>query len=286
MAELSQHPDVVDLAEYAEGLLDDPRRAAVEQHVRGCPDCTATLADLAGLPQTLATAPLPPLPADVAQRLDQAIAAESASRASGWSGTAQVTPLRPKRRWLAPVAAAAAVIGAVAIAVPVVNSGSDTGTDDAGSEVQSSREADADDGGAFEEDDKGAAQPGPADQAPVIPLTSESFGRDVIDGFYGGSSDLRSRNYSTSRALRRRCLGLRPERAGRRRHVRRRAGPTAAAGGRTVRRRDRVPLRGRRPDDPGRDHPAAALLSRPGPSDPTVRSSRAATPPWSVPTRQ
>jgi Putative zinc-finger len=198
MAELSQHPDVVDLAEYAEDLLDDPRRAAVEQHVRGCPDCTATLADLAGLPQTLATAPIPPLPADVAQRLDQAIAAESASRASGWSGTARVTPLRPKRRWLAPVAAAAAVIGAVAIAVPVVNSGSDTGTDDAGSEVQSSREADVDDGGAFEEDDKGAAQPGPADQAPVIPLTSESFGRDVIDGFYGGSSDLRSRDYSTS----------------------------------------------------------------------------------------
>jgi hypothetical protein len=195
MAELSQHPDVVDLAEYAEGLLDDSRRAAVEQHVRGCPDCSRTLADLTALPGALAGAPLPPLPVDVAARLDRAIAAESQARASGWSGTAQatVTPLRPKRRWLAPVVAAAAVIGAVAIAVPVLNS--QDSEDDAGA----AQTADEEFGASGGSDDRSAEEENgiPPDNAipnaaPAIDLSSDSFGRDVIDAYYHDAGALKA----------------------------------------------------------------------------------------------
>lgn len=186
MPERSVHPDVVDLAEYAEGLLDAARQADIDHHVRGCPDCAATLSDLAGLPQTLAAAPVPPLPPDVAERLDRAIAAEAQARASSWSGTAQVTPLRPRRRWLAPAVAAAVVMGAVAVAVPIVLN-DDPGSDDAAGEMQSGAEAEP-----APEENAAEREGGSADgAAPPAELSSDSFGRDVIDNFYAGSRDLR-----------------------------------------------------------------------------------------------
>jgi hypothetical protein len=187
MAELSQHPDVVDLAEYAEDLLDPARRDAVEHHVRHCSDCAAVLSDLAALPQVLADAPLPSMPVDVADRLDRAIAAESEARARGWSGAAaKVTPLRPKRRWLAPVVSAAAVVGAIAIAVPVLNNG-ESGSDDSGA----SEVAGAGDEGSTQFDE-GVAPNAVPRQSDAVALTSDSFGQDVIDAYYAGSSELRA----------------------------------------------------------------------------------------------
>src|SRR5262245_64621119 len=137
MADLTRHPDVVDLAEYAEGTLDPARRPAVDEHVRECADCTRTLADLAGLPATLAQASVPPLPTEVADRLDRAIAAEASARAAAPSAArdSTVVPMRPKRRWLTPVLAAAAVVGVIGLAVPVLNNASDGDDDSAGTSV-------------------------------------------------------------------------------------------------------------------------------------------------------
>jgi hypothetical protein len=187
MADLTRHPDVVDLAEYAEGLLDDSRRAAVDQHVRGCLDCTRTLADLSALPDALAEAPVPPMPREVAHRLDRAITEEASARGSHWSGAAMVTSRRPWRRWLAPVVAAAAVVGAVAIAVPVLDDTEGNG-DDSGAAIGTSEERSFGSGG---ENMGPAPQDAPRDAAQSVELSSDHFGRDVIDAFYHGDTALR-----------------------------------------------------------------------------------------------
>jgi hypothetical protein len=190
MADLTRHPDALDLAEYAEGLLDPDRQSAVDHHVRDCLDCTQVLADLDELPDALAQAPMPPMPDDVAARIDQAIAAESTGRASLWSGAAkakaEVTPLRSRRRWLAPVVAAAAVLGVIGIAVPALNNSG--GSDDSSAGSETSNES-LDIGGRSQ--DFGAA-PGPGDgAAQTVELSSDHFGRDVVDTYYHGDATLR-----------------------------------------------------------------------------------------------
>lgn len=190
MADLARHPDVVDLAEYAEGTLDPTRQSAVDQHVRECADCTQTLADLAGLPETLAQAPVPPLPAEVADRLDRAIAAEASARAAAPTAPPEsnVVPLRPKRRWLAPVLAAAAVVGVIGLAVPVLNSGSDSGSDDSsagsGDSEDSGQEEFAEGGAARDQTSSGTAQGMPKATREVADLSSATFGKDVADTFF------------------------------------------------------------------------------------------------------
>jgi anti-sigma-K factor RskA len=42
---MTEEPERQDLAAYALGLLEDPDRAAVEAHVRSCPDCAEELAE-------------------------------------------------------------------------------------------------------------------------------------------------------------------------------------------------------------------------------------------------
>ena len=194
MADLTRHPDVVDLAEYAEGVLDPDRRSAIDHHVRGCLDCARTLSDLGELPNALAQAPVPPMPADVADRLDRAVAAESTARASLWDGAAkaEVTPLRSRRRWLGPVVAAAAVLGVIGIAVPALDN---AGNDDSAGESAATGESDTssrdlDDGGASLSDQA----PAPENSAGAVPpadLSSDHFGQDVLETFYNGSAALR-----------------------------------------------------------------------------------------------
>jgi hypothetical protein len=184
MADSARHPDAVDLAEYAEGLLDESRRQAVEGHVPDCADCTHVLAELAALPRAMAQARVPPLPDDVAIRLDQAIAAEATTRASECGGTAaRVAPIRRPRRWLAPLASAAAVIAAIAIVVPSIDIGSNDSADSAGGadRAATSRE--------FE--DRASGLRGLAPQSGSVALTSTHFGREVIDAYYSGSGSVR-----------------------------------------------------------------------------------------------
>ncbi|HYJ66831.1 MAG TPA: hypothetical protein VEX15_04135 [Nocardioidaceae bacterium] len=180
MADSARHPDVVDLAEYAEGILDTSRRQSVEGHVRDCADCSAVLAELAGLTQTLAQAPISPMPDDVAARLDRVVAAEATARASTWSGTAKVTPIRRTRRWLAPLASAAAVIAAIAIAVPALDTSDDSAQDESSGDSTS------------ESFDSGSQAPTALDpNSEPVALTTEHFGRDVIDAYYSGSDAVR-----------------------------------------------------------------------------------------------
>jgi hypothetical protein len=193
MADLTRHPDVVDLAEYAEGVLDPDRRSAVDHHVRGCLDCARTLSDLGELPDALAQAPVPPMPADVADRLDRAVAAESTARASLWDGAAkaEVTPLRSRRRWLGPVVAAAAVLGVIGIAVPALDN---AGNDDSAGESAATGESSADQDLRSEPGDTSGAAPELEDGAGAVPpadLSSDHFGQDVLETFYNGSAALR-----------------------------------------------------------------------------------------------
>jgi len=196
MADLRRHPDVVDLAEYAEGVLDASRQSAVEQHVRECDDCAATLVELAGLPETLAQAPVPPLPADVADRLDRAIADEASARASKPADKPRpnVVPIRERRRWLAPVLVAAAVIGVIGIAVPALDNGtggssdsSASSADEQGSAAGSSRSS---------SQDKAVKPRGtpelstvPSASGATVALSSESFARDVAKSFLPGQQE-------------------------------------------------------------------------------------------------
>lgn len=196
MADLRRHPDVVDLAEYAEGVLDASRQAAVEDHVRECADCTATLADLAGLSETLAEAPVSPLPTDVADRLDRVIAAEASARAAATTDkpSSTVVPIQERRRWLTPILAAAAVIGVIGIAVPVLNNGSDNSSESSAGSAADSDARSAEMGGSG--GNRAHSGPGVAPRVQVegVPaLSSESFGRDVADNFYTDHYQARTR---------------------------------------------------------------------------------------------
>lgn len=199
MADLRRHPDVVDLAEYAEGVLDASRQAAVDEHVRECADCAATLAELAGLSDTLAQTPVPPLPADVANRLDRAIAAEATTRASETTHkpSSNVVPIRERRRWLAPILAAAAVIGVIGIAVPVLNNGSDSSSESsAGSAADSGAQSADESGSAGNRALSEGNGPPAAPHGGVPALSSANFGGDVADHFYTDDYQARTRPMS------------------------------------------------------------------------------------------
>jgi anti-sigma factor RsiW len=128
----SAHPSLIELAEAAEGLLDDARSAEVRAHLAWCPRCQGSAAELKAVTATLATAPPPVMPAEVAARLDRVLAGEVERRAhepvtdddlgSGLSRQRRVTlgsfgadrPRRSAGRIVLPAlaaAAAAAVVG-------------------------------------------------------------------------------------------------------------------------------------------------------------------------------
>ena len=71
------HLDAVVLAEYDDGLLDQPAATDVREHLAQCPTCSATLNGLGDVRDSLAGAPAEiAMPAAVAARIDSAIAAE------------------------------------------------------------------------------------------------------------------------------------------------------------------------------------------------------------------
>ncbi len=103
------------------GALDPAEREAVEAHVAGCPDCAASVADLAPLPGLLKRVDTTSLdlgtpPPEILERALAQVRHED-------STLDNVTPLPRRRTWLAAigglVAAAAIVVGVVA----VVNTG-------------------------------------------------------------------------------------------------------------------------------------------------------------------
>lgn len=74
----TQHPDVSEISDLAEGLLTPSRTADVRRHLEECALCRDVQASLDEIRGLLGTLPGPPrMPADVAGRIDAALAAEA-----------------------------------------------------------------------------------------------------------------------------------------------------------------------------------------------------------------
>jgi hypothetical protein len=72
------HPDVAEIADLTEGLLDSPRSVAVRRHLDSCTSCADVHASLEEIRGLLGAQPEPPrMPDDVARRIDAALAAET-----------------------------------------------------------------------------------------------------------------------------------------------------------------------------------------------------------------
>ncbi|MGI8676633.1 MAG: hypothetical protein ACR2JT_06840, partial [Nocardioidaceae bacterium] len=108
MPDDQRHLDAAVIADLDAGALDAPQAEAAEVHLATCSVCSRLRAELAELPALLAALPAPAIPADVAARLDAAVERAALER-SREQDAAAVTVLSPRRRrWIAPLAAAAA----------------------------------------------------------------------------------------------------------------------------------------------------------------------------------
>ncbi|WP_017240402.1 anti-sigma factor family protein [Streptomyces sp. SS] len=77
-ADTTQHPDVSEISDLAEGLLSPTRSTAVRRHLDACPLCADVRSSLEEIRGLLGTLPGPPrMPADIAGRIDAALAAEA-----------------------------------------------------------------------------------------------------------------------------------------------------------------------------------------------------------------
>jgi hypothetical protein len=128
-------PDAERLAEYADGLLDEAGRDAIEAHLVTCPDCRAVLVETmafldaeaaaAGAAPSAVTPEAAPTPAVTVRGTDEMSAPASTQAADGeatpTSAPARVIPFRT-RSWVtgvgATLAAAAALVLIVRIAAP------------------------------------------------------------------------------------------------------------------------------------------------------------------------
>src|SRR5919108_1928296 len=94
------------VAPYALDTLDDEEERDFEDHLAGCEECRETLAGLREAAASLAYGAVGPAPPpELKQRILTQARAERPN----------VTPLPARRRWTAPVAAAAALAAAVAL---------------------------------------------------------------------------------------------------------------------------------------------------------------------------
>ena len=138
-AAASSHPSLTELAESAEGLLDDARSAEVRAHLAWCVHCQRSAAELRAVSATLAAVPPPAMPVEVAARLDRVLAGEvvrrsqkrateEEDRGSVWSRPRPTLgafdagrPRRSLRRILLPTLAAAAAAAVVGFGAYVVS---------------------------------------------------------------------------------------------------------------------------------------------------------------------
>ncbi len=171
------HLDALTLADLDAGGLGAERAQQATAHLAACPSCRRLQSDLSELSVVLGAAPAPPMPADVADRLDAALAAASRTRGKAAGSAGRVVELAPRRRrWVAPLAAAAVTVAAIGVVGEVVRS-ADTSTD----ATSSSDAAQFFDEGLAapppraggEESNQGTAQ-----RRPLI-LSTQSFKRDV-----------------------------------------------------------------------------------------------------------
>lgn len=77
-ADTTQHPDVSEISDLAEGVLSPSRTADVRRHVDGCELCSDVQASLEEIRDLLGSMPAPqPMPVDIADRIDAALADEA-----------------------------------------------------------------------------------------------------------------------------------------------------------------------------------------------------------------
>jgi hypothetical protein len=75
---MAGHPDVTEISDLTEGLLEPSRTADVRQHLDECEPCADVHASLQEIRRLLGSVPGPTrMPADVAERIDAALAAEA-----------------------------------------------------------------------------------------------------------------------------------------------------------------------------------------------------------------
>lgn len=169
------HLDAVVLAEYDDGLLDQPAATHVREHLAQCPTCSATLTGLGDVRDRLAGAPAEiTMPAAVAARIDRAIAAErvQARREPVHAPTATIHPFR---RRLPQLLAAAATVAAVAFGGYVVatSSGGDS-ADTTSAEGAAADSGDGNDSGAVAgREDEAAGGEEAAAPEPPLPAPAE-----------------------------------------------------------------------------------------------------------------
>lgn len=74
---MNEHPEVVEISDFTEGILPPQRSASVRGHLDDCPLCADVRASLDEIRGLLGTLPGPPrMPTDIAHRIDAALAAE------------------------------------------------------------------------------------------------------------------------------------------------------------------------------------------------------------------
>lgn len=92
---LGEHIDIDELADAAEGLVSGDRAAEIEQHLAGCPDCTANADALNEVHRLLADAPVEVMPDDVFARLQGTLAEEQRQRETAGPGYHDSPSARP-----------------------------------------------------------------------------------------------------------------------------------------------------------------------------------------------
>ncbi|MGV9687622.1 hypothetical protein ACWDUX_00645 [Streptomyces sp. NPDC003444] len=98
-ADTTQHPDVSEISDLAEGLLSPSRSAAVRRHVDDCPLCADVRTSLEEIRSLLGTLPGPPrMPAEITGRIDAALAAEALLDATSPDGESSTPVSRETSR--------------------------------------------------------------------------------------------------------------------------------------------------------------------------------------------
>ncbi|MEV0446586.1 hypothetical protein [Streptomyces sp. NPDC050600] len=96
-ADTTQHPDVSEISELAEGLLPPSRGAVVRRHLDACSLCADVRTSLDEIRSLLGTLPGPPrMPAEIAGRIDAALAAEALLDSTAPDTTAHVSRETPR----------------------------------------------------------------------------------------------------------------------------------------------------------------------------------------------
>ena len=141
---MPDHPDSEQLAAFQAGDGDRRQRAEVEAHLAGCPACAEAVASVDRARDQLALLQEPELPAGLHDRLAAAVDADVAA-AGGDADGARSRFRRPAPWYRGPVAwgAAAALLLAALVAVPLLDRSSDTTTASGAGGAQAAREADA-----------------------------------------------------------------------------------------------------------------------------------------------